>query len=88
MGILERIRTVLKSNINALISKAEDPEKMLNQLVMDIKEKLGSKIKDFEVAINLISGTGKEHMAILSAVMKLGLGMRLVVLSEKGLEEI
>ena len=30
MGILERIRTVLKANINALISKAEDPEKMLN----------------------------------------------------------
>jgi len=40
MGILERIRTVLKANINALISKAEDPEKMLNQLVMDMGEQL------------------------------------------------
>jgi phage shock protein A len=40
MGILERIRTVLKSNINALISKAEDPEKMLNQLLMDMNEQL------------------------------------------------
>jgi phage shock protein A len=40
VGILERIRTVLKSNINALISKAEDPEKMLNQLVMDMNEQL------------------------------------------------
>jgi phage shock protein A len=40
MGILDRIRTVLKSNINALISKAEDPEKMLNQLVMDMNEQL------------------------------------------------
>jgi phage shock protein A len=40
MGILERIRTVLKANINALISKAEDPEKMLNQLVIDMNENL------------------------------------------------
>ncbi len=40
MGILERMRTVLKANINALISKAEDPEKMLNQLVMDMGEQL------------------------------------------------
>jgi phage shock protein A len=40
MGILDRIRTVLKSNINALISKAEDPEKMLNQLLMDMNENL------------------------------------------------
>ena len=40
MGVLERIRTVLKSNINALISKAENPEKMLNQLVIDMNEQL------------------------------------------------
>jgi len=40
MGILDRIRTVLKANINALISKAEDPEKMLNQLIMDMDEQL------------------------------------------------
>jgi phage shock protein A len=40
MGILDRIRTVLKSNINALISKAENPEKMLNQLIIDMNESL------------------------------------------------
>jgi phage shock protein A len=40
MGILERIRTVLKANINALISKAENPEKMLNQLIIDMNEQL------------------------------------------------
>jgi phage shock protein A len=40
MGILDRIRTVLKSNINALISKAENPEKMLNQLMIDMNENL------------------------------------------------
>lgn len=38
MGILDRLSTVIKSNINDLISKAEDPEKMLNQLIIDMSE--------------------------------------------------
>ncbi len=51
MGILERIRTVLKSNINALISKAEDPEKMLNQLLMDMNEQLLEAKKQVAMSI-------------------------------------
>ena len=35
-------------------------------------------IKDFEVALNLVSGSGIEHMAVLSAVLKAGLGVRFV----------
>ncbi|GAA0178341.1 PspA/IM30 family protein [Clostridium sediminicola] len=38
MGIFSRISTVFKSNVNDLISKAEDPEKMLNQLIIDMSE--------------------------------------------------
>ena len=33
MSIWQRISTLVKSNINALISGAEDPEKILNQLI-------------------------------------------------------
>ncbi len=51
MGILERIRTVLKANINSLISKAEDPEKMLNQLVMDMGEQLVEAKRQVAMAI-------------------------------------
>jgi len=51
MGILDRIRTVLKSNINALISKAEDPEKMLNQLIIDMNESLLEAKKQTAMAI-------------------------------------
>jgi phage shock protein A len=51
MGILERIRTVLKSNINALISKAEDPEKILNQLIIDMNEQLLEAKKQVALAI-------------------------------------
>lgn len=37
MGILNRISKVLESNLNALIEKAEDPAKMLEQAIEDMK---------------------------------------------------
>ncbi|MFU8805501.1 MAG: PspA/IM30 family protein [Bradymonadaceae bacterium] len=51
MGILNRISTLLKANINDLISKSEDPEKILNQLVLDMKEQLIAAKKQVAVAI-------------------------------------
>ena len=35
MGIFDRFRRVVKSNLNDMISKAENPEKMLNQLIVE-----------------------------------------------------
>lgn len=40
MGIFKRFKDVVKSNINDLISKAENPEKMLNQMIIDMNEQL------------------------------------------------
>ena len=40
MGIFKRLSDLLKANINDLISKAEDPEKMLNQMIIDMNEHL------------------------------------------------
>jgi len=40
MGIWDRFTTLLKSNINDLISKAENPEKMLDQIVVDMRTQL------------------------------------------------
>jgi phage shock protein A len=62
MGILDRIRTVLKSNINALISKAEDPEKMLNQLIMDMNEQLLEAKK--QVALSIADEKKLERQAL------------------------
>jgi len=62
MGILDRIRTVLKSNINALISKAEDPEKMLNQLLMDMNEQLLEAKK--QVAMSIADEKKLERQAL------------------------
>lgn len=38
MGILNRFSDVVKSNINALIDRAEDPEKMANQIILDLEK--------------------------------------------------
>lgn len=43
-GILSRFKTIMESNINALLDKAEDPVKMADQLVRDLEDDLG-KVK-------------------------------------------
>ena len=40
MGIFDRFSTLLRSNINDLISSAENPEKMLNQIIIDMRSQL------------------------------------------------
>ncbi|MCB9731516.1 MAG: PspA/IM30 family protein [Deltaproteobacteria bacterium] len=51
MGIWGRISTLVKSNINALISKAEDPEKILNQLIIDMRQQFLEARKQVAVSI-------------------------------------
>ena len=40
MGLFDRLSALLKSNINDLISRAEEPEKMLNQIIADMRGQL------------------------------------------------
>jgi len=40
MGIFDRLSTLLRSNINDLVSSAENPEKMLNQIIVDMRSQL------------------------------------------------
>jgi phage shock protein A len=40
MALMERVTTLLRANINDLIDKAEDPEKMLKQLLVDMENQL------------------------------------------------
>lgn len=51
MGIFSRLGTLVKSNLNDLISKAEDPQKMLNQLVADMQSQLVEAKKQVAVSI-------------------------------------
>jgi phage shock protein A len=40
MGIFSRLAQLIKSNLNDLISRSEDPEKMLNQVVLEMSNQL------------------------------------------------
>jgi phage shock protein A len=51
MGIFSRLGSLIKSNINDLISRAEDPEKMLNQVLLDMQSSLVEAKKQVAVAI-------------------------------------
>src|SRR5580658_621956 len=40
MSLLERVGTLLRANLNDLVEKAEDPERMLKQVVLDMENQL------------------------------------------------
>jgi phage shock protein A len=51
MGIFDRLSTLIKSNINDLISSAEDPEKMLSQIIVDMRNQLAKAKQQVAAAI-------------------------------------
>lgn len=51
MGIFSRLGQLIKSNINDLISRSEDPEKMLNQVIIEMNNQLVEARKQVAVAI-------------------------------------
>ncbi len=53
------------------------------EIINKLKPKLG---KGFEVALSIASGSGKEHMALISALLNVPVGIRLVAFTKKGVE--
>jgi len=51
MGLFDRLSTLLRSNINDLISSAENPEKMLNQILVDMRSQLAKAKQQVAAAI-------------------------------------
>jgi phage shock protein A len=51
MGILDRMALVVRSNLNHLINKAEDPEKMLDQILIQMRQQLMEAKREVAVAI-------------------------------------
>ena len=46
MGVFARLSDLLKANINDLIDKAEDPEKMVKQIILDMNKELNKAIQN------------------------------------------
>jgi phage shock protein A len=64
MALLERVGTLLRANINDLIAKAEDPEKLAKQLVLDMENQLLQVKTQVAIAIadqHLLQKKKKEH---------------------------
>jgi phage shock protein A len=51
MGIFQKLSQLLRSNINDAIARAENPEKMLNQVLIDMREQLAKAKQEVAVAI-------------------------------------
>ncbi len=51
MSIWSRLSTMVRSNLNDLIARAENPEKMLNQIIDDMRSQLAQAKQEVAVAI-------------------------------------
>ena len=76
-----------------LIGRAEIIEVSSDKPLLDLKKEIISKIRErigigFEVSLSLASGNGKEHMALLSALLSIPVGVRLVIYTKEGVEFI
>ena len=61
MGILSRFKDIMASNINALLDRAEDPEKMIDQCLRNLNSDLG-KVKSETAAIMAEEARAKREM--------------------------
>lgn len=75
----------MKKNVTVIkVNESDDIPVMTEH----IKKALDGKLFA-DVGVNLVSGAGKEHMAVLSALLKMGCGIRLVAFTEKeGFKEL
>ena len=65
-----------------------DSSMSLLEMKSELMIKLKGKFSDFDVNLSIASGNGKEHMALISALLSLPVGIRLVVFTKKGIEFI
>jgi hypothetical protein len=63
----------------------EVTQKTLVKMKQEIMDKLKGKIKGTEVALSIASGDGKEHMALISALLSLPVGIRFTALTKEGI---
>ena len=82
------VRPTLKSDILIKLVKLnfnKSSEDLVPELYIILKKHfLEDKIQDLDIAVNITSGTGKEHSIVISTLMKLGYGIRLVDLDKNG----
>ncbi len=69
MGILSRFKDIMSANINALLDKAENPEKMIDQCLRNLQEDLG-KVKSETASIMAEEARAKRELDECNAEME------------------
>jgi hypothetical protein len=64
MGIFTKLSTLVRSNINDAIAKAENPEKMLNQVLLDMREQLAKAKQEVAIAMSASSGRSWKRSSV------------------------
>lgn len=65
-----------------------DLKSKIKDLRDELSKKLKGKIDGTEVALSIASGEGKEHMAIISALINLPVGIRFAALTKEGVIDL
>jgi hypothetical protein len=65
-----------------------DLSKKIRDLKEELQQKLKGKIGGTEVALSIASGDGKEHMALISALINLPVGIRFAALTKDGVVDL
>lgn len=65
-----------------------DLSKNLKELREELIKKLQGKFSGMEVALSIASGNGKEHMALMSALINLPMGIRFAALTKDGVIDL
>lgn len=65
-----------------------DLNKKLSELREEFMKKLKGRIQGTEVALSIASGDGKEHMALISALINLPVGIRFAALTKEGVIDL
>ncbi len=65
-----------------------DLSKKIKDLRDEFSKKMKGKFSGMEVALSMASGDGKEHMALISSLINLPIGVRFAALTKEGVIDL
>jgi len=88
LNVEHYVKPHVQDNVKIVLLKldySKASEDLVPELYLLLKKHfMEDKVQDLDMAVNIASGTGKEHSVIISTLMKLGYGIRLVDLDKDG----
>ena len=94
-GKFDRIFLITNEFGKENFSKKDNTELIIvdaSQGMKELRDSIERQLKGLnlenEIGVNFVSGSGKEHMALISALLKLGVAIRLIALTKDGVEEL